>query len=141
MLLSLGTALSRGYPYMTINIRVAAAIILVALTACGGPTPPPARAQAASIDNVQSVCAGQVPTGWIKINDSWNPTTCGNPTSISYNVWTIERYDNKPAGAQMRACFGSVPNGWAMVGSTWDPTACGHPTSISNNVMTIRRLN
>ncbi|MBK6877863.1 MAG: hypothetical protein IPG99_15820 [Ignavibacteria bacterium] len=51
------------------------------------------------VSETQWVCAGQIPNGWVKINDSWNPTTCGNPTSISYNVWLIERYDDKPIGS------------------------------------------
>jgi hypothetical protein len=89
----------------------------------------------------QTVCAGQLPAGWIKINDSWNPTSCGNPTSITYNVWQIERYDDKPVGASMTACFATVPAGWAMTSSWWNPTTCGHPTSITNNVMSIKRLN
>jgi hypothetical protein len=88
----------------------------------------------------QTVCANQTVAGWIKTNDSWNPTTCGNPSSIIYNVWTIERYDNMAIGSVMTACTGAVPGGWAMINSSWNPTTCGHPTSIMNNVMTIKRL-
>jgi hypothetical protein len=95
----------------------------------------------ATTAEVQTVCAGQVPVGWIKTNDAWNPTTCGKPTSIVYNVWTIERYSTKPIGAVMQACAGAVPPGWAMIGNAWNPNMCGHPTSIVNNVMTIKRLN
>ncbi len=94
-----------------------------------------------TISETQAVCAGPIPSGWIKVNDAWNPTVCGNPSNISYNVWTIERYDNKPVGSTMQACAAPVPSGWAIVGSNWNPTACGHPSSISNNRMTIKRLN
>ena len=90
---------------------------------------------------VQNVCAGQLPYGWIRVGDFWNPTTCGNPTSISYNVWAIERYTDLAVGSTLLACTGPVPAGWAMVGSNWNPTTCGHPTSITNNMMTIQRLN
>src|SRR5438552_3495965 len=29
-----------------------------------------------------TVCAGAVPGGFVKVNDTWDPTRCGNPTSI-----------------------------------------------------------
>ncbi len=94
-----------------------------------------------SFAEIQNVCAGQIPAGWIAINDSWSPSTCGNPTAIVYTVVTIERIDNKPQGTQMQVCVGPVPPGWIMISSGWNPTVCGHPTSISNNVMTIRKVN
>jgi hypothetical protein len=89
------------------------------------------------------VCASSpIPNGWIKVDDHWNPTTCGNPSSIVYNVVTIERYDNKPAGAVMTVCAGAAtPNGWVEIGSSWNPTMCGHPSSIVNNVKQIKRVN
>jgi hypothetical protein len=89
----------------------------------------------------QTVCAGQLPNGWVKVNDSWNPTTCGNPHTISYNVWEIERYDDKPVGYIMTICNQSIPNGWVKISDSWNPTCCGHPSSISNNVIQIKRLN
>lgn len=89
----------------------------------------------------QTICAGQLPAGWIKTDDAWNPTTCGNPTSIVYNVWTITRYSNQPVGSSMTACAGAVPAGWVMINSWWNPTTCSHPTSIVNNVMSIKWLN
>jgi hypothetical protein len=88
----------------------------------------------------QYVCAGSLPPGWIKINDAWNPTVCGNPTGIAYNVWTILRLSDQPQGAIIHACRAAVPPGWAMVGTTWNPTVCGHPASQQLNVMAIRRL-
>lgn len=100
-----------------------------------------ATEQLGTVREVQNVCAGSVPSGWIKINDHWSPTTCGNPTRIIYNVWTIERYDTKPKGATMNACNGIVPNGWSKIGGNWSPASCGHPTRITKNVMTIKRLN
>ena len=94
-----------------------------------------------TIAETQVVCAGPLPTGWIKINDAWNPTVCGNPTTIVYNVWTIERYDNKPVNTTMTACAGVIPTGWVKVNDSWNPTTCGHPSTIVQNVMLIRRLN
>jgi hypothetical protein len=88
----------------------------------------------------QYVCAGSLPPGWIKINDAWNPTVCGNPTGIAYNVWTILRLSDQPQGAIIHACRAAVPPGWAIVGTTWNPTVCGHPASQQLNVMAIKRL-
>jgi hypothetical protein len=93
------------------------------------------------IAQTESICAGQVPSGWIKVDDAWNPTTCGNPTSKTYNVWMIAQYSEKPIGFVMVACNGSAPAGWVIVGTTWNPTSCGHPTTNQKNVMTIKRLN
>jgi hypothetical protein len=89
----------------------------------------------------QNVCAGPVPSGWIKINDAWNPTVCGSPATITYNVWTIEQFADQPVGAVIHACKGAVPSGWAGVGTFWNPTVCGHPASNQPNVMAIKRLN
>jgi hypothetical protein len=89
----------------------------------------------------QNVCSGSVPPGWIKINDAWNPTVCGKPTSITYNVWTIQRFADQPMGAIIHACTGSAPLGWAIVGTLWNPTVCGHPSANQPNVMAIKRLN
>jgi hypothetical protein len=94
-----------------------------------------------TILTTQNVCAGSVPTGWIKINDAWNPTVCGNPATITYNVWIIQQLSDQPPGAVLHACKGTVPSGWAIVGTAWNPTVCGHPTSNQSNVMAIKRLN
>jgi hypothetical protein len=94
-----------------------------------------------SILQTQNVCAGSLPPGWIKINDAWNPTVCGNPTRIAYNVWTIQRFTDQPMGAVIHACRGAVPSGWAIVGTLWNPTVCGHPATNQPNVMAIKRLN
>jgi hypothetical protein len=94
-----------------------------------------------AILTTQNVCAGAVPPGWIKINDAWNPTVCGNPATITYNVWIIQQLSDQPPGAVIHACKGTVPSGWAIVDTTWNPTVCGHPTANQSNVMAIKRLN
>lgn len=91
--------------------------------------------------HTQNVCAGSVPPGWIKINDAWNPTVCGNPAAIAYNVWTLQQLSDQPLGAVIQACKGTVPSGWAVVGAAWNPTVCGHPSANQSNVMAIKRLN
>ncbi len=94
----------------------------------------------AQIADTESVCAGQVPSGWIKVNDAWNPASCGNPTRVTYNVWMIAQYTEKPIGFVMVVCNGPAPSGWVIVGTAWNPTACGHPTINQKNMMTIKRL-
>ncbi len=95
----------------------------------------------AEIADTESVCAGQLPSGWIKVNDAWNPTSCGNPARLSYNIWMIARYSEKPIGFVMVACNGTAPPGWVIVGTAWNPTACGHPSVNQRNMMTIKRVN
>jgi hypothetical protein len=105
------------------------------------PTLPQAPLSLEITVQTQSVCAGSIPPGWIKINDAWNPTVCGKPTGIAYNVWTIQRFTDQPMGAVIYACRGAVPSGWAIVGTLWNPTVCGHPSANPPNVMAIKRLN
>ena len=94
-----------------------------------------------AILRTQNVCAGSVPPGWIKINDAWNPTVCGNPGTITYNVWSIQQLSDQPPGAVIHACRGAAPAGWTVVGTIWNPTVCGHPATNQPNVMAIKRLN
>ncbi len=88
------------------------------------------------------ICRGSpVPPGWIKVNDDWSPTSCGNPSYITYNVWLIEQYDNKPVGSTMRVCASAqTPAGWVDVDYDWSPTSCGRPSYITDNVKYIRRI-
>jgi membrane-bound ClpP family serine protease len=95
----------------------------------------------AEIAATVTVCASQVPSGWIKVDDAWNPTTCGNPTTKSYNVWIIREYAGEPIGAVMTVCNGRAPEGWVVVATRWNPTACSHPITNQKNVMVIQRLN
>ena len=104
--------------------------------------PPLAPLSLGAILRTQNVCAGgSVPSGWIKINDAWNPTVCGNPPTIAYNVWTLQQLSDEPVGAVIHACKGPVPPGWTLVGTAWNPTVCGHPATNQSNVMAIKRLN
>jgi hypothetical protein len=93
------------------------------------------------IFHTQNICAGSVPPGWIKINDAWNPTVCGKPATITYNVWTIQQLSDQPLGAVIHGCRGPIPTDWAIVGTIWNPTVCGHSTTNQPNVMAIKRLN
>jgi hypothetical protein len=95
----------------------------------------------AEIAATETVCAAQVPPGWIKVDDAWNPTTCGNPTTKAYNVWIIRAYEGEPIGTVMTVCSGRAPAGWVVVTTAWNPTACSHPSTSQKNVMVIQRLN
>jgi hypothetical protein len=112
------------------------------------PAPPEANAtqtlpppSVGLIFSAQDVCAGSSPAGWIKINDAWNPTVCGKPATITYNVWTLRPLGDPPIGAVIHACRASVPTGWVIIGTTWNPTVCGHPATNQSNIMAIKRLN
>jgi hypothetical protein len=108
------------------------------------PSPPavtsPAPLPLMSVQPTQNVCAGSVPSGWIKVNDSWSPTVCGQPTAITYNVWSVQALSAEPVGAVIYACRGSPPAGWVFVSQMWNPTVCGHPSAQQPNVMAIKRL-
>ncbi|HWS55516.1 MAG TPA: hypothetical protein VN228_15365 [Pyrinomonadaceae bacterium] len=83
----------------------------------------------------------RLPRGWVKVGDRWNPTKCGNPATIVYNVWEVERYTNKPVGAELEVCADTpTPSGWIEVSARWNPATCGHPTGISDNVKKIKRV-
>lgn len=100
---------------------------------------PPSDGKAEFLD----VCCGNLfPTGYIKINDSWSPTSCGSPTSSwSKNKCKLQRYDNKPIGSSMWVCTGIIPPGWQKIDDKWDPTACGSPqSSWSKNMMQIQKI-
>lgn len=104
-----------------------------------GEAPTLAPLSLGAILRTQNVCAGSVPSGWIKINDAWNPTVCGSPATLSYNVWTLQQLSDQPVGAVIHACKGTVPSGWSLVGTAWNPTVCGHPATNQFNVMVIKR--
>lgn len=83
----------------------------------------------------------RLPRGWVKVGDRWNPSKCGSPATIVYNVWEVERYTNKPVGAEMEVCADTpTPAGWVEVSARWSPATCGHPTGISDNVKKIKRV-
>jgi hypothetical protein len=125
----------------TLELTAGAPISLPSSPPQAAPTPPLAPLSLETILPTQNICAGSVPPGWIKINDAWNPTVCGNPARIAYNVWTIQRFSDQPMGAVIHACKGAVPPGWAIVGTLWNPTVCGHPATNQLNVMAIKQLN
>lgn len=93
-------------------------------------------------ETTKEICYNSpIPSGWIKVNDIWDPTRCGNFTSISYNVYIISRYDIRPVNSQMEVCWDApTPAGWANTGVRWDPTRCGSPKTESSNIKTITRI-
>lgn len=93
-----------------------------------------------------TVCRGAaIPAGWILVDDMREPTMCGGENlSIrnSYNVWAIERYDNRPVGTVIEVCASVLtPDGWTLVDVFRDKEACGHPAdAFAANVKRIRRM-
>jgi hypothetical protein len=134
---------SRPGPITSANLELSAGMEahLPAAPQSDEKDPPLAPLPLGAISRTQYVCAGSVPPDWIKTNDGWNPTVCGNPATINYNVWTIQQLSDEPLGTVIHACKGSVPLGWVIVGTGWNPTVCGHPATNQPNVMAIRRLN
>jgi len=95
-------------------------------------------------DPSEQCCSAPPPAGFIKVNDEWDPSKCGSPSSSSIrNVCTYQRYDSWPVGTTLQVCSSApVPAGWVKVTNSeqWDPTRCGAPTSnTSKNVMQISR--
>jgi hypothetical protein len=92
-----------------------------------------------TIVHTQNVCAGSSPDGWIKTNDAWSTTVCGQPASITFNVWTLQQISDQPIGTIVHACMGTTPPGWMVLERIWNPTVCGHPSGPQTNVMVIQR--
>lgn len=91
------------------------------------------------------VCRGAtIPAGWILVDDLRDRSMCSgeNPTILRmYNVWAIERIDNRPVGTVIQVCAATpTPTGWELVDVFRDPASCGHPTEpFAANVKRIRR--
>jgi len=87
-------------------------------------------------------CSSGAPVGYIQINDTWSPTTCGGSgtTSNVRNVCTYQRFDNKQLGSQMTICNGEMPEGWVKIDDIKNPTKCGGASTFAN-MMTIKKVN
>src|SRR5687768_10032558 len=91
-------------------------------------------------DTITQCSSEPAPTGFIKVNDDWDPTVCGKPSSVTRNISTYQRYDNKPVGTSLQVCASAAaPAGWTDGSFNWDSNRCGHPSSVTNNVKLITR--
>lgn len=106
------------------------------------PSAEPAVSSNSSSPATISICADtSIPTGYIKVNDEWSSSRCGNPTSVSYNVWTLVKYVDMSPGMTLEVCADALtPSGWAIVNSQWNPTRCGYPKTNTTNIKTIQRV-
>lgn len=91
------------------------------------------------------ICAyDPVPAGYIKVDDRWDPTICGNPTTITYNVWILNYYADRPVGSTIEVCGDApTPTGWSVYGRIWNPKKChraSSPSGSTENVNRIRRV-
>lgn len=114
--------------------------VLISFYGCGDGDGTSTPTPTGPAEVVTACCSNGIPSGYYKINDDWSPTTCGSPSSITYNVCTYQRYDNKSIGAVMTICAGQpLASGWLQTNSDWNPTSCGHPSSITNNIWTVKK--
>lgn len=89
----------------------------------------------------RSVCHNDIPDGWIRVDSYWDPTRCGNPSSISANVAIVTRYDDLPSGYSLWVCGGAnIPLGWNIVEWGSDPTLCGPGAAPGNNIKKIQKI-
>ena len=93
-----------------------------------------------------TVCRGSaIPAGWILVDDMREATMCGGSNAANlnaYNVWAIERYDNRPVGTVIEVCASVLtPDSWQLVDVFRDKEVCGHPAdAFVANVKRIRRV-
>ena len=96
--------------------------------------------------NRQLICrGGAIPPGWVLVDDVRDPGQCegSNPSALRlYNVWVIERFDDRMVGTIIDICAATpIPEGWALVDVYRAKELCGHPDSaLTVNVKRIRRI-
>ena len=112
------------------------------IIAAGSRLPGAANAYA----NRQLICrGGAIPPGWVLVDDVRDPDQCegSNPTALRlYNVWVIERFDDRMVGTVIDICAATpIPDGWALVDVYRAKELCGHPDApLTVNVKRIRRI-
>ncbi len=112
------------------------------IIAAGARLPGAANAYA----NRQLICrGGSIPEGWVLVDDVRDPAQCegSNPSALRlYNVWVIERYDDRMVGTIIDICAATpIPDGWALVDVYRAKELCGHPdAALTVNVKRIRRI-
>lgn len=93
----------------------------------------------------QIVCAGAtVPEGWIWVDDTRDASICGGDRpgmERAYNVWVIERVENRAPGTVIDVCAAApTPSGWVLMDVFRSRMLCGHPDELYvANVKRIRR--
>lgn len=108
------------------------------------PTTPPPPTTTARVER-QIVCRGApIPVGWVLVDDTREASMCGgdNPAALNaYNIWALERYDNRPVGTVIVICASMpTPPGWVVVDVYRAKDACGHPEeAFEVNVKKIQR--
>lgn len=133
------------------RLPLTALAALVALASAAGAQqqqPQPAgrtTAPAGSRPERQIICRGaSIPQGWLLVDNLKERSMCGGENTAiynAYNVWAIERHDNRPAGSEMTVCASApTPPGWTVVDVFRKNDVCGHPSDpFAVNVKRIRR--
>lgn len=138
---------------------LAAALMLVGVRPLEAQTPPASTQRqriitagarlpgaANAYANRQLICrGGRIPDGWVLVDDVRDPSQCegSNPSALRlYNVWVIERYDDRMVGTVIDICAATpTPEGWELVDVYRAKELCGHPDSaLVVNVKRIRRI-
>lgn len=91
----------------------------------------------------REICANnQTPNGWAVVDQFWDPTKCGNPSTRTNNVHEIANLSLVPVGTTLEICASeSLPSGFSEVRTYLNRTVCGRPSigSGPDNVRVIRR--
>jgi len=76
---------------------------------------------------------------FVPVDDYWDPTRCGNPTTVTPNVRMLVKAPSAAEGGRtLEVCAGAtLPTGWTIASKRWDPTRCGRPTSSEQNIWRI----
>jgi hypothetical protein len=114
-------------------LRIVLAFVLLAASQC-------AFAVTVSLKNI---CASApVPTGWVTVNKTWNPSACGYFAAPQGNVLALDEFNNLPVGTPLTVCESSpIPAGWIPTSYQWNPAVCGAQYGAKSgpyNTVTIR---
>jgi hypothetical protein len=93
----------------------------------------------------QIICRGAaIPAGYLLVDNLKERSMCSGQSDAvynSYNVWAVERYDNRAPGSEMTVCASApTPAGWTVVDVFRKNDVCGQPTDpFAVNAKRIRR--
>jgi hypothetical protein len=91
-------------------------------------------------DDKVTTCSGYVPDNFLKVDFYPQSYRCGLDYNTStYNMWTIQRYNDKSIGTTLKACAGFTPTGWTRLSISSSSTQCGRGTGLYDNIWTLRR--
>ncbi len=102
------------------------------------PPPTPPTPPVPPIEKKQICFTQPVPENFILIN-RFQGHLEGCDDNHRFNVFEIQRGDNRPAGEILEACHRDVIPGWELVEKFRDPERCGPANGVAPNMMRIRK--